>query len=294
MTSVLIFVIRLNVRVYDIKILIIIMMLCSLIDVMRYDTSRILSVYANQAGQLPDVKITSHVQGQLVPTGVLSIMGISTDNSSSVCDVYIILNEIRPYQRVYPTGSDVTGNNNDYSTWNYTFTPEYATMQEGNNRMVSKITCLHHSSINNNNENLTKFNSLNLTGIRIEDNTNNLELSTSGEPSLELSENITYLDTFQLQNRGSTIPILNNTASNNLKNMDTQDITVQGNVNSNVIQNEDDTDKDEDGNYKSSNSENDDDDVKEGDFLQELHDRVLDQVTEQLRESGIDFPPGTS
>jgi hypothetical protein len=282
MTSVLIFVIRLNVRVYDIKILIIIMMLCSLIDVMRYDTSRILSVYANQAGQLPDVKITSHVQGQLVPTGVLSIMGISTDNSSSVCDVYIILNEIRPYQRVYPTGSDVTGNNNDYSTWNYTFTPEYATMQEGNNRMVSK-----------NDMPRSKFNSLNLTGIRIEDNTNNLEqLSTSGEPSLELSENITYLDTFQSQNRGSTIPIPNNTVSDNLENMDIQDevLVQEEDIDSNDLQNDDDMDNDEDGDYKSSNIKNEDE-GKGGDFLQELHDRVLDQVTEQLRESGIDFLP---
>ncbi|MPZ07781.1 MAG: hypothetical protein GEU26_15445 [Nitrososphaeraceae archaeon] len=133
---------RLNVRIDRIQILIVIMMLYSLIDVTRYDISRTLSVYANQTVPLPDVKITSHVQGQLVPTGTLSITGVSTDNSSSICDVYIILNEIRPYQRVYPTGSDVTGNNNDYSTWNYTFTPEYATIQEGNNRMVSKITLI--------------------------------------------------------------------------------------------------------------------------------------------------------
>jgi hypothetical protein len=120
---------------------------------------------------------------------MLSIMGVSTDNSSSVCDVYIILNETRPYQRVYPTGSSVTGNN-DYSTWNYTFAPEYATIQEGNNRTVSKITCLDRSSVNNNNENLTKFNSLNLTGIGFGNNTNNLEPSTQGNPSLQLSENI--------------------------------------------------------------------------------------------------------
>jgi hypothetical protein len=93
------------------------------IDVTRYDISRTLLVYADQAAQIPDVKITSHVQGQRVPTGMLSIMGVSTDNSSSICDVYIILNEIRPYQRVYLTGSNVTGNN-DYSTWNYTFAPD--------------------------------------------------------------------------------------------------------------------------------------------------------------------------
>ena len=59
-------------------------------------------------------------------------------------------------------------------------------------------------SAGNNNENLTKFNSLNLTGIRVENNTNNRErISTSEEPSLEQSENITHLDTFQSQNRGS-------------------------------------------------------------------------------------------
>ena len=90
-----------------------------------------------------------------------------------------------------------------YSTWNYTFRPEYALIQEGNNRMVYNITCLDHFSINNN-ENLAKFNSLNLTGIRVENNNNNRErISTSEEPPLEQSENITHLDTFQSQNRGS-------------------------------------------------------------------------------------------
>ena len=121
--------VRLNVQIYHIQILIVTVLLYSLIEVIRYDISRTLSVYANQTAQLPDVKITSHVQGQLIPTGILSIMGVSSDNSSSVCDVYIILNEIRPYQRVYPTGSSVTGNNSDYSTWNYTFAPEYATIK---------------------------------------------------------------------------------------------------------------------------------------------------------------------
>jgi hypothetical protein len=279
--------VRPNVQIYHIQILIVTVLLHSLIEVIRYDISRTLSVYANQTVQLPDVKIMSHIQGQLVPTGMLSIMGVSTDNSSSVCDVYIILNEIRPYQRAYPTGSSVTGNNSDYSTWNYTFAPEYATIQEGNNRMVSKITCLDHSSINNN-ENLTKFNSLNLTGIGFGNNTNNLEPSTQGNPSLELSENITYLDTLQLQNRGSTIPGPNNTLSDNLENMDIQDkiMDQEDNINSSRLPNNDHTDKDEDTDYKSSNTKNEYDI-----FLQELHDRVIDQVTERLRRSGIDFPP---
>ena len=145
-------------------------------------------------------------------------------------------------------------------------------------------TCLGYSSINNN-ENLTKFNSLNLTGIRVENNTNNWErLSTSEEPSLALSENITYLDTFQSQNRGSTIPVPNNPLSDNLENMD---MDQEDDINSSSgPPNDDDMDKDEDTDYKNSITKNEYDD-----FLQGLHDRVFDQVTEQLRRSGIDFPP---
>jgi hypothetical protein len=52
--------------------------------------------------------------------------------------------------------------------------------------MVSKITCIDHSG--NDDENLTKFNSLNITGIRIEDNAINSELSTLENPSLQLTD----------------------------------------------------------------------------------------------------------
>jgi hypothetical protein len=51
-----------------------------------------------------------------VPIDILSIMGISTDNSTSVCEVYMILNEIKPYQQVNPTGNNNVTDNRDYST----------------------------------------------------------------------------------------------------------------------------------------------------------------------------------
>jgi hypothetical protein len=245
-------------------------------------------IYANQTPQLPGIKITSHVQGQQVPIDILSIMGISTDNSTSVCEVYMILNEIKPYQRVNPTGNNVTGNQ-DYSTWNYTFTPEYATIQEGNNRMVSKITCIDHSGIDN--ENLTKFNSLNITGIRIEGNAINSELSTLENPSLQLTEK-NYSDSLLLQDLGSINPSPNNTVSyENLQSIDIQEdfLDKKGDVGSNDSKNKDDVNKDEDVDYSISNSKNGEDE-NERDFLERLHDRVLDQVIEQLRESGIDFP----
>jgi hypothetical protein len=255
---------------------------------MRYEINRTSMIYANQTPQLPGIKITSHVQGQQVPIDILSIMGISTDNSTSVCEVYMILNEIKPYQRVNPTGNNVTGNQ-DYSTWNYTFTPEYATIQEGNNRMVSKITCIDHSGIDN--ENLTKFNSLNITGIRIEGNAINSELSTLENPSLQPIEK-NYSDSLQLQDLGSINPNPNNTVSyKNLQSIAIQEdiLDKEGDFGSNDSENKDDVNKDEDVDYSIRTSKNEEDE-NEKDFLEKLHDRVLDQVIERLRESGIDFP----
>ncbi|MGB7881614.1 MAG: hypothetical protein WBL44_02740 [Nitrososphaeraceae archaeon] len=271
-----------------VRLLIIIIMLYSLIDAMRYEINRTSMIYANQTPQLPGIKVTSHVQGQQVPIDILSIMGISTDNSTSVCEVYMILNEIKPYQRVNPTGNNVTGNQ-DYSTWNYTFTPEYATIQEGNNRMVSKITCIDHSGIDN--ENLTKFNSLNITGIRIEGNAINSELSTLENPSLQPIEK-NYSDSLQLQDLGSINPNPNNTVSyKNLQSIAIQEdiLDKEGDFGSNDSENKDDVNKDEDVDYSIRTSKNEEDE-NEKDFLEKLHDRVLDQVIERLRESGIDFP----
>jgi hypothetical protein len=76
--------------------------------------------------------------------------------------------------------------------------------------MVSKITCIDHSGIDN--ENLTKFNSLNITGIRIEGNAINSELSTLENPSLQPIEK-NYSDSLQLQDLDSINPNPNNTVS---------------------------------------------------------------------------------
>src|SRR5690349_5016803 len=53
------------------------------------------------------VKINSPDKGDLVPLNSnqsLVINGVSKDNATSDCDVTIILNNIKPYQNVQPTG----------------------------------------------------------------------------------------------------------------------------------------------------------------------------------------------
>ena len=109
---------------------------------------------------VPQVKITSLTKGQEVPVGTLSINGVSSDNSSSGCDVYVLLNGIRPYQRVTPSvQGDPSNSTTDYSMWRFTFLPPYGLISEGDNKMTAKITCI------NGNINATKFNSLNVTGV---------------------------------------------------------------------------------------------------------------------------------
>ena len=111
---------------------------------------------------LPGVKISSPAKGQQVPIGTLTISGTSTDDPVHNCQVSVLLNGIKPYQRTNATGqnSGVGGGANDYSTWKYTFTPGYAVIKEGINKITSKISCSPVNSLTS----LNKWYSVNVTG----------------------------------------------------------------------------------------------------------------------------------
>ncbi|MDQ3976677.1 MAG: hypothetical protein M3264_09145, partial [Thermoproteota archaeon] len=100
------------------------------------------------------VKIISPSTGQQVPVGELTISGISSDNSTSDCTVYADWNNLKPFQTAVATGP---GGVNDYSTWNFTYTPQYHTITEGTNELTAKLSCISNPT------NLTKWNSVNVT-----------------------------------------------------------------------------------------------------------------------------------
>ena len=104
------------------------------------------------------MKITDPAKGQQVTIGKnLTLLGISSYNATSNCAVFVIVDGVRPYQKTIPTGQ-VGGN--DYSKWKYTFTPAYAgTIREGLNRITAKLVCQSNPA------NLTKFYSINVTGM---------------------------------------------------------------------------------------------------------------------------------
>ncbi len=120
------------------------------------------------------VKITSPAKGQQVPIGGLTISGTSTDDPVDNCQVSIILNGVKPYQETNATGpGSKPGKATDYSTWKYTFTPSYAVIKEGVNKITSKISCSPSKPTS-----LAKWYSVNVTGVA------NMKMLQQGQASL--------------------------------------------------------------------------------------------------------------
>jgi hypothetical protein len=113
---------------------------------------------AQQSTKSIGIKITSPIKGQLIPLpdNDLRISGIASHNGSLTCNVYIIVNDIKPYQKALTTG----GHNNikDYSAWLYNLVPSYTTIKTGTNKITSKLAC------QGNNTSLTQYYGINVTG----------------------------------------------------------------------------------------------------------------------------------
>jgi hypothetical protein len=101
------------------------------------------------------VKITSPAKGQHVSVGNITISGTSSSNATNHCTVSVIINGMKPYQQATSTGSKGP---NDYSNWTFSATPKYSTIKEGINKITAKYSCPQ-------NVNLTKFYSVNVTGV---------------------------------------------------------------------------------------------------------------------------------
>ena len=119
-------------------------------------SSQVSAVHGIPATTLPlVVKITYPHKGQQVGIGHnVTLLGTSSYNASSKCQVSIILDKKRPYQNTIPIGQGA----DNYSQWKYTLSPTYTAITEGTNRVTAKLIC-------NANPALTKFYSINLTGI---------------------------------------------------------------------------------------------------------------------------------
>lgn len=117
--------------------------------------SPILQHYQQQQFQsnLHFVKITLPTKGQQVLVGKdLLIYGTSTGNATSGCKVSVKVNSIGPYHDASP------GGHNDYSKWNFTLSPAYTAIKQGQNKITAKFACSNEPT-------LASHYSVNVTGV---------------------------------------------------------------------------------------------------------------------------------
>lgn len=103
------------------------------------------------------VRIISPSANTTVPSGQLTIHGISSDTPKKNCTVFVDWNDLKPMQNVTAIGPNGV---NDYSNWTFVYTEKYHTITPGINELTSKITCFDNIS------NITsKYYSVNITGL---------------------------------------------------------------------------------------------------------------------------------
>jgi hypothetical protein len=107
--------------------------------------------------KLHAVKIIAPTKGQQIPASKdLTISGTSIDNATSNCQVSMIVNHVKPYQRATAAG---TGGTNDYSKWNFVLISNYTAIKPGpDNRITAKYTCTDNSH-------MVSYSSVNVTGV---------------------------------------------------------------------------------------------------------------------------------
>jgi len=112
------------------------------------------------------LKIVSPVRGQHIPTGTnLTVTGTSSDNSSTNCQISLLLNDLKPYQKTTPTGKSSSGGE-DYSSWRYVLNNStYSSIKQGINKITSKMTCVNTDQPRVTNPGVSKWYSINVTGV---------------------------------------------------------------------------------------------------------------------------------
>jgi len=109
--------------------------------------------------KLHAVKIISPAKGQQVPIGKdLTISGITSTgagNATSHCQVSVIANGVKPYQKASGTGP---GGQTDYSKWKFILASNHTSIKPGpNNKITARYVC-------NSNPGALSFYSVNVTG----------------------------------------------------------------------------------------------------------------------------------
>ena len=68
----------------------------------------------------------------------LEISGISNYDTSNICHVSVIINDVKPYRKTIPSRGDMKS---DYSTWKYVIESDSNTIRQGDNKITARLLC---------------------------------------------------------------------------------------------------------------------------------------------------------
>ena len=102
------------------------------------------------------VKISFPSFNQQIPAAELPVIGTSSDNESSLCEVYLDWNNDNDFHQARAAGP---GGYTDFSTWIYVYSEKNHLIVNGTNDLTAKLLC----SVDNN-FNLTRYNSIKIIG----------------------------------------------------------------------------------------------------------------------------------
>ena len=177
------------------------------------------------------LKIVSPVKGQHIPTGTnLTVTGTSSDNSSTNCQISLLLNDLKPYQKTTPTGKSSSGGE-DYSSWRYVFNNSTdSSIKQGINKITSKMTCVNTDQPRVTNPGVSKWYSINVTGVPAKTAQSTPKFVTR----LPASNNLNHSDTSLTSKVNSSKPSPLRLTTSVYKPIQPTNIAAKSNTNSSV------------------------------------------------------------
>jgi hypothetical protein len=177
------------------------------------------------------LKIVSPVKGQHIPTGTnLTVTGTSSDNSSTNCQISLLLNDLKPYQKTTPTGKSSSGGE-DYSSWRYVLNNStYSSIKQGINKITSKMTCANTDQPRVINAGVSKWYSINVTGVPAKTAQSTPKFVTR----LPASNNLNHSDTSLTSKVNSSKPSPLRLTTSVYKPIQPTNVAAKSNTNSSV------------------------------------------------------------
>src|SRR6266487_3435974 len=169
--------------------------------------------------QIESIKILSLLPNQNVDLEKEPVIsGESSDTIAKDCSVYVIINDVRPYQSAVASGK---GGANDFSQWKFVLHKEYAHLNEGSNKITAKLLCKTAPA---------RWNSVVVNGVPSNNASETLSPVESSQQS-NASETLSPVESSQQSNASETLsPIESSQQSNASETLSPVESSQQSNA----------------------------------------------------------------